>query len=84
MDYFVNLWQSTETRCEKYHFCRCLGMTSSQAKRMKDWRWSTLYSYFKLPGKGRPKEHRDVGVLRKLATHRGEQADLVQTSASSD
>lgn len=41
-----NLWQSSEERNQKYHYCRELGVTSYMARRLRDWQWETIDKYF--------------------------------------
>lgn len=48
----MNLRQTNEERCLKYHLCRWLGVNYKWAMRMRDWRWNKIarrfgYSSFK-------------------------------------
>lgn len=42
----VNLWQSAQERQDKYEFIRALDANPSNARRMRDWRWSKIFRFF--------------------------------------
>jgi len=65
MDYFVNFYQTAKARREKYNFCRAFGQSFEYSQKMRDWRWSTIYSYLNLELEGRPDGHHDMGVSQK-------------------
>lgn len=54
MGYFrlINLTQTKEERCEKYHLARSLGCNSYWANRMKDWRLIKIERLFGLTNPG--------------------------------
>jgi len=45
---WVNLWQSSEERQEKYHLARSLGCSPEWAQKMRDWRLSKIERLFGL------------------------------------
>ena len=45
---YVNLWQSSKKRQQKYHLARSLGCSVSWATAMRDWRLSKIERLFGL------------------------------------
>jgi hypothetical protein len=39
---YVNLHQTPEERRDKYRYCRCLGLSVGNSRRLRDWHWSAL------------------------------------------
>lgn len=61
----VNLHQTPEDRYTKYWAVIAWGETSAMARRMRDWRWTSIYRYFGLWHPNH-KPIRPTGQMEKL------------------
>ena len=61
---FINLWQTSEERKQKYHLCRSLGVNSAWAAVIRDWPLAKIERRFHLVFDER---HRQRPVLKPYA-----------------